>query len=240
MKTVKRSTGFTLLEVMIAIGVFMMVLMAIYSIWMSILKGTRVGLAAAADAQRSRIAMRAVADALLTAQLSQANIRHYAFVTDTKGSDFAEMSFVARLPASFPGVGRYGDTVMRRVSFTIKPGAKGLNELVMTQAPMLMDTEKVEPYSLVLANDVSKFDLEFWDVQKRDWIDEWIYTNQLPKLVKVTLGLGKVRSSAQPFDLVTRVVAIPGAAVTLDIQRPLGAGQVGGLTNQFGTGRGVR
>jgi type II secretion system protein J len=231
MKTSKPSPGFTLLEVMIAIGIFMMVLTAIYSIWLSILKGTRVGLAAAADAQRSRIAMRAVEDALLTAQLSTANIRHYAFVTDTKGSDFAEMSFVARLPASFPGVGRYGDTLVRRVSFTIKPGEKGLNELVMTQAPMLMDTEKVEPYSLVLANDVSKFDLEFWDLQKRDWIDEWRYTNQLPKMVKVTLGLGKVRSSSRPFDLVTRVVAIPGAAVTPDIQRPVVSGA---STNQFG------
>jgi hypothetical protein len=107
-----------------------------------------------------------------------------------------------------------------------------LNELVMTQAPMLMDTEKVPPYSLVLANDVSKFDLEFWDLQKKDWIDEWIYTNQLPKMVKVTLGLGKVRSSSRPFDLVTRVVAIPGAAVTPDIQRPLGAGQGLAATNQ--------
>jgi type II secretion system protein J len=232
MKTSKPSPGFTLLEVMIAIGVFMMVLTAIYSIWLSILKGTRVGLAAAADAQRSRVAMRAVEDALLTAQLSTANIRYYAFVTDTKGSDFAEMSFVSRLPATFLGSGRYGDASMRRVSFTIKPGAKGLNELVMTQAPMLMDTEKVEPYSLVLASDVSKFDLEFWDMQKRDWIDEWIYTNQLPRMVKVTLGLGKVTSSSRPFDLVTRVVAIPGAAVTPDIQRPLGAGQGLGQTNQ--------
>ncbi len=221
MKRRTRRGGFTLLEVMIAITIFMMVLTAIYTIWISIMKGTRVAMTAAADVQRSRIAMRAVEDALLTAQLSTANIRHYAFVTDTKGGDFAEMSFVARLPASFPGVGRYGDTVVRRVSFTIKPGAKGMNELVMTQAPMLMDTEKVDPYSLVLANDVSKFDLEFWDMQKRDWIDEWIYTNQLPKLVKVTLGLGKVRSSSQPSDVVTRIVSIPAAAVTPEVQMPV-------------------
>ena len=238
MRTRTRSAGFTLLEMMIAIAIFMMVLTAIYTIWISIMKGTRVALTAAADVQRSRIAMRTVEDALLTAQMSTANIRHFAFVTDTKGGDFAEMSLVSRLPASFPGVGRYGDSVMRRVSFTIKPGAKGMNELVMTQAPMLVDTEKVDAYSIVLANDVSRFDLEFWDMRKKDWIDEWIYTNQLPKLVKVTLGLGRTRSSSQPSDLVTRIVSIPSAAVTPDVQMPVpGAvpGGAGGIPGQPGT-----
>lgn len=206
--------AFTILEVMIAIGIFAMIITAIYATWLAILKGTKAAQNATAAVQRSRIAIRSIEDAFLTVQLFSENLKYYAFVTQSDG-DMATVSMVSRLPASFPGVGRYGDQVVRRVSFYVRPAADRGYELMMTQAPMLMATNStgVEPYSIVLARDVSDFKLEFWDIQKKEWVDEWLYTNQLPRLVSVTLGLGKVGNSSQPQDVVTRVVAIPAAAV---------------------------
>src|SRR5881394_2088881 len=104
--------GFTIIEVMIAIFIFALVLTAIYSTWFGILKGTKSGTTAAAAVQRSRIAMRAIEDAFLTMVMFNDNLKHYWFITEASG-DFSGASFVARLPASFPGVGRYGDQIVR-------------------------------------------------------------------------------------------------------------------------------
>jgi hypothetical protein len=232
-----RRRGFTIVELMIAIGIFMMVLTAIYSIWMSILKGTRAGLNATAAAQRGRISIRTIEDALVTAQMFVANAKHYYFYADTS-TDFGELNLVSRLPASFPGVGRYGDSVVRRVTFSVRPGANSQGELVMTQWPMLAATNMdFEPYSLVLAKDVTLFLLEFWDTNPKinDWVSEWPYTNALPQLMRVSLGLGKSpQRPSEPLDLYTREIALPAAAVQVAWQVPFGAGQRG-ATNVGGT-----
>src|SRR5688572_16786750 len=81
-------SAFTLIEVLIALGIFMMVLIAVYATWSAILRGTRAGTAAAADIQRSRMAMRTIEDALLTAVSFTANARYYEFVAEHSG-DFA-------------------------------------------------------------------------------------------------------------------------------------------------------
>jgi hypothetical protein len=222
--------GFTILEIMIAIFIFALVLTAIYSTWFGILKGTKSGTNAAARVQRSRIAMRALEDAFLTMVMFQDNIKHYYFFTDMQG-DFSSLSMVSRLPASFPGVGRYGDQVVRRVNFYTQPGEEGGYDLVMSQAPMLLATNTgvVEPYTLLLAKDVSLFVVEYFDIQQGEWLDGWLNTNQLPRLVRFTLGQGKSKMSSEPDDVVTRVVAVPANVVgQLQTGPPLGGGMPGG------------
>src|SRR5262249_37559564 len=49
--------SFTIIEVMIALFMFSLVLMAIYATWLAILKGSKAGRTAAAAVQRSRIAI---------------------------------------------------------------------------------------------------------------------------------------------------------------------------------------
>ena len=228
--------GFTIVEIMIALMIFAMVLTAMYSIWMSILKGSRAGLSAAASAQRGRIAIRTLEDALLTAQMFRANMNYYWFSADTS-TDFAELSLVSRLPASFPGVGRYGDQIVRRVTFRVENGADSDRQLVMTQAPML--ATNIEPYSLVLAKDVTLFTMEFWDADPRvnDWVSEWTNTNSLPKLMRVALGLGKSpQRSSEPRDLYSRVVSLPGISIPPEWQIGMPQQQPGQRgTNQPGT-----
>ena len=158
-----------------------------------------------------------------------ANYQYYAFIADTSG-DFASLSMVSHLPASFPGVGRYGDQIVRRVSFTVEPGTDNQRDLVMTQGPMMMAQNKeFHPYSLVLAKDVTLFSLEFWDAQKNEWDTEWKLTNQLPKMVRIAIGMGKAKTGSDPQDLVTRVVALPASAVLPEFQIPGGPGQPGAV-----------
>ncbi|HAM71219.1 MAG TPA: hypothetical protein DCM86_06210 [Verrucomicrobiales bacterium] len=206
--------AFTIIEVMIAMAIFMMVVAAIYATWSAVLRATKAGLQAAANVQRGRIALRTLQDALLTAVNYPDNVKYYTFVAETSG-DFADVEFSARLPSSFPGVGRYGGSLLRRVRFTVEQGKdnKG-NELVMYEKPFLLPPDNdFNPYRLVLSHDVSLFMVEFFDAQKREYTREWSQTNALPKLVRIAVGLGKQSSGNAPQDLVTTSVAIPATAI---------------------------
>jgi prepilin-type N-terminal cleavage/methylation domain-containing protein len=211
-----RSLGFTLIEVMAAVAILGLVVGAIYSSWMVIVHAARVGSEAAATAQRSRIAMSVMESALGAAQKFAANDSWYGFEAESGSS--GRLSFVARLPASFPRSGRFGDLDIRRITFSVEAGAESGKQLVMRQSPLLMELDEDEQnYPLVLARNVRELRLEFWDTRK-GWIDEWnptrIDTNQLPKMVKIVLEFGTGGSySGQTGEEIVRVVGLPSAGV---------------------------
>jgi len=170
---------------------------------------------------------------LLTTVMYNASVNEYSFVGES-----GSISMVARLPATFPGVGRYGDQVVRRVSFYTQAGKDGQDELVLSQQPMLLDTSgSVEAYTIPLAKDVAEFTLEYMDPQKRQWVDQWITTNQLPKMVRVILGLGRTqKTGSKAQDVVAKIVALPANAVTPDLQVGMvgrGAMQTNRLNNRL-------
>jgi hypothetical protein len=209
---------------MIAMLIMMFIMGAIYSCWSAIVRGSKIGLEASARVQRTRMAVSAITDTLLSAQMFIANMGYYAFIADTS-SDYAYLSLVANLPRSFPRGGLYGDFTVRRVTFSVEPGDDGANQLVMWQQPILMETNAADAEfgPLVLSKDLSMFVLEFWDARANKWAEEWLLTNQLPKLVRVTLGFGKP-GFQQTQEFVSRVVAIPATAVPREFQIPAAAG----------------
>src|SRR3989440_9548228 len=203
----RTSQAFTILEIMIALFIFALVLSAIYSIWHGIMKGTASGLKAAAEVQRSRVAMRTIEQAFLSARVFNENIKYYYFIADSRG-ELSAISMTCRLPSDFLGMGFVDPNLrMRRVNIFTQAGPDGADELVVSHLPLLLETNVVgnEPYSIVLARDVSRFELEYVEPRKGEWVKEWTYTNMLPKLVRVTLGLGKLGGSysGQPQDLVS-------------------------------------
>jgi len=219
MKTRRRhaAAGFTLLEVLIAIAILAGVVGTIYSTWTSILKATRVGLDAAAAAQRERLSMEVIEEALAYTEMFAANARWYGFVAESSGD--SRLSFVSRLPSSFPRSGKYGDLNVRRVEFSVQPGRDGDKVLVVKQAPLLMEFDKDEEAKpLVLAHNVKKLTFEFWDLRRGEWVEEWTQSNQIPRLVKATLVLGHAApysfgGSTPPDREITRVVTVHAAGV---------------------------
>ncbi|MFN7141009.1 MAG: type II secretion system protein J, partial [Limisphaerales bacterium] len=179
----ERTRAFTLLELMVAMAVFSFVMLAIYASWTAILRGSKIGLDEAAKVQRARVAVKAVEDALVTAQLfAGPNVRYYEFVTDTTTDpNFHFLSCVSKLPPeSFPGSGMFDPGAPRRVTFEVLAGEDGKNELVMTQIPMMAVTnETIQPYPIVLVRDCSLFFMEFWDAQRGVWGVEHTNTNAL-------------------------------------------------------------
>jgi type II secretion system protein J len=226
--------AFTLIEILIAITILALVLTAIYSSWTAILRASRVGRDAAASVQRSRIALRLLQDSLASARLFvqnqtmvPQNRTNYDFIAEN--GEEATLSFVARLAKSFPRAGKFGDLDVRRVTFSVEAGPDSSRQLVLRQSPLLMELdadEKERP--VVLAKNVKEFQLEFWDMQKGEWIDEWTRADQLPRVVRITLQLADNAHSVQAQDSVTRIVSLPAFIGVQPIwQRPPGGAQPG-------------
>jgi hypothetical protein len=205
--------AFTMLELFVALAIFTFIMVSVISCWRVIVTGTIVAQDAAAAAQRARIGIKSIEEALECAEISSANIQFYAFLTDTSGK-FASLSLAGRMPGSLPGSGLFGDNVIRRVTFDVEPGNEGQNKLVMTQAPLLeaLDGENTA-YPIVLARDVNVFMLEFWSVQNNEWEVSWDSTNQFPPMVRVTLGCGhSAQNPDVPYELIVRTVSMAAVA----------------------------
>lgn len=227
--------AFTLIEIMMAMVIFSLVITAIYATWTLIIKSAKIGLEASAQLQRERIAMRTIEEALGCVRSFAADLRHYGFLAEN--GDGVILSFVARLPESFPRGGRFGDFDVRRVTFTLESGPDSERQLVLRQSPILMDPdqdedEKVHP--LVLARGVNKMEFEFWDTRQSQWVDEWTQTNQLPKMMKVTLGFivkkpNQSYGATETRQELSRIVALPAMMVPVNYQRGGGAPPGGGV-----------
>jgi prepilin-type N-terminal cleavage/methylation domain-containing protein len=222
--------AFTLIEIMLAMAIFCLVLAAIYSTWMLILRSTKSAQEAAAQVQRQRIAVRTIEDSLMCIQSFQASIQYYTFIV--QNGDAPMLSFVARLPEDFPRNGRFGDFNLRRLTFTVEAGPDSENDLVLRQSPILMNLDQDEQnFPLVLARNVKSFAVQCWDTNALDWTDKWDDTNTLPPMVRVSLALGgriNDSSSSAPELDITRVIAIPSGMVPSALQN----GRLGGGNGQ--------
>ena len=107
----RNDSGFTLIEIMVSIAIFMVVMGSVFACWRCVVNGKIIAENVAAAAQRARIGIKTVQDALSTAEISKNSIQFYAFLTDTSGK-FASMSVAAHLPSDFPGSGLFGDNVI--------------------------------------------------------------------------------------------------------------------------------
>lgn len=240
--------AFTIIELLLSMAIFSMVILAIHTTWMSILRASKVGADTAANLQRARVAARALQEALASAVMFQANQGLYSFEADTSG-EFAALSFVARLPLSYIGGGYFGDQVVRRVSLYVAADDTGAPQLMLTQRPVLQtNITEGQVYTLALAREVTMFGLEFFDPRQREgWVTEWTLTNQMPKQVRFALAFGKPRSAGvDPRDVTVRTVDIPSSPVPPMVQGagpapgapggPIGQRPGGGNPNQPGAG----
>jgi type II secretion system protein J len=219
----KFARAFTLIEIIVAIAIFAILVAAVYSTWVVILKSSQVGQEAAAQAQRERIAVRTIEDSLTCIQSFQASMQYYLF--NVTNGDSPTLSFVARVPDVFPRNGRF-DSRLRRLNFSVEPAADGEKDLVLRQNEILKDVDDAEQATpLVLARNVKDFVIECWDTNAMDWASEWDSTNSIPTMVRVTLTLGGNQLGSgnnAPTLAVVREIAVPSGTLPTYAQNGLG------------------
>jgi prepilin-type N-terminal cleavage/methylation domain-containing protein len=226
-KIQSRRRAFTLVEIMIALAIFGLVVAAIYATWILILRASKTGLEAAAQVQRERITVRTIEDSLTCIQSFQASMQYYYFLV--QNGDQPMLSFAARVPDIFPRDGRFGDFHLRRLTFTVEPGPDAVGsekDLVLRQNPILMNVDGDEQhFPLVLARNVKDFVVECWNTNTMQWDTEWIDTNSLPPLVRVSLQLGSSADSGSETTLsITRLIALPSIMMPSAVQMPKSGG----------------
>ena len=185
---------------MVAMMVFSMVIAAIYSTWALVLRASQVGQDAAAQAQRQRVVLRAIGDALMGVESFQASQKYYWFRLANGGEPY--LSFVARLPDTYARNGKFvgaaggRDASSRRVTFSLAAGENGEKDLILRQNPILMDMDQdEEKYPLVLARNVKTFTIEWWgtnNLNEPGWSMDWddSMTNTIPAMLRVHLVMG--------------------------------------------------
>jgi len=221
--------AFTLIEIMMAIIIFSLVVAAIYSTLMLVMRATRVGQDAAAQAQRQRIVLRTIEDSLMCIQSFQASQKYYWFGVENGMAPM--LSFASRVPTEgFPRNGKFGDFNLRRLTFTLEAAPEGGNNLVLRQNPVLMDMDEDEKkFPVILAHNVKAFMIECWDKTRLEWTDKWLTTNAIPPMVRVGLVLGASVSGGggAPDFAVTRAYSMPSAMMPPAVQGVGGAGAPG-------------
>jgi hypothetical protein len=211
---------------MIAITILSLILIAIYSTWTAILRSAKAARDVAAAVQRSRITVRILEDSLSSARSFVANQAYYGFLAEN-GQD-AVLSFVARLAPSFPRSGKFGDFSVRRLTFSLEDGRDGTRQLVLRQVPLMMEPDIDEKeHPIILARNVREFTMQFWDTRANDWTDDWKQTNQIPKLVLVSLKTAPNPSAPGADEEISRIINIPAMAVQPVWQSPRVLGQPG-------------
>ena len=205
--------AFTLVEVMIAIAILGMVVAAIYATWRAILGATKASQTAAAEVQRSRVALRCLEESLTFTTMFAANNRYYWF--DAQNGSDAYLSFVSQLPKNFLRNGRFEEFPVRRVEFSMRSGSEGGRELVMRQRLITSEDfdEDEHNFPVVLMKNVKRFEMEFWDMRKNDWKDEWTETNQLPKLIRIAIATENPKNPFAPGEEYTRIISPASVAV---------------------------
>lgn len=203
-----------------------MLIGALYSTWILVIRATIVGKGAAAQMQRERITMSTIEDGLTCIQSHQASIAYYLFII--QNGDQPLLSFTSYLPDSFPRTGEFigmtpGGGVMdyhlRRLTFSLQADPNGGNDLVLRQNPVLMDLSPEEISNpLVLAKDVTAFAIECWDTNELQWDTEWDATNMIPPMVRVTVGFANAATGAS--QVITRLISFPAGTMPAQMQTP--------------------
>ncbi len=229
--------AFTLIEILIALSIFALIITGIYTTWTAIHRATRIGLEASADAQRKRIAMRALEQSLGSVKYFLANETNYTFIAEARG-DSTYLSFVSHLPETFPRSALFEYQPMRRVNFFVESGTNGLGRLVLRQQPFLYEANIDDSENpLVLANDVVAFNVEFLPDGAEEWEEEWLYTNELPVMAHVTLSF---RHGEAVFEN-HKLIALASSAVPEEFQLGVaGAGGGRGSSGRDSKGEGSR
>jgi type II secretory pathway pseudopilin PulG len=221
MKTMRSSAvnrAFTLIEVTISVGLIGMIVIAIYSSWNAILRSAKAGAEATANAQRERIARRSIEEALGSVMMFQANLPHYAFIGDS-----TSLSLVSHLPPTFPGSRVFGHQPVRRVTFRMEGAIGQAGRLLMEQSMLLAPTNSgAGTYTNILSTNVSAFLLEYWDASVSDFVTEWANTNDLPRIVRMSMAFGHQGSMGKNVEATASVVGVYPTIVPREAQLPMG------------------
>lgn len=187
----KNRKGFTLLEIIIAIGILAGMTMTMTDVTTGIMYSRK----RAEERNESRhavaIALSKISDDIKMAFQADKKFdgseKYYktGFIADSNKLNFSTMSNVHY-------VKNHKDTVQVQVGYSLSKNEEGGTDLIRRHTDHLTDDMESGGLNFVLIKDVKDFELEFYDANKKDWKTKWdtdsvSSAGKLPQIVKVKL-----------------------------------------------------
>ena len=210
----RRYSGFTLLEVILAVTILGLVISAITATWHAGLSGWKRSSSISDSFQRERIVMgtlEALTKSIIYAP-SQDALYDINFEHDQQAGDsvsFVTGSDILLPPAESIAAG------LRRVTIALQRDSRHRPFLGIANAPALAPSEDA-PESVwhVLSADVCGFGVRFRDPRDGSMVDKWDESNLVPSAIEYTIGFGANDGRTPPV-VVTRTVELPIAPYAL-------------------------
>ncbi len=203
--------GFTLVEVLVAVGILSLVLIGVYGLWSGSLRAWRRGGDATEVFQRQRVVMETLTQLAQSAIYFAASPDLYAIVGAQNPGLGDSVSFVTASDAFLPP-SESNDLGMRRVIISLERDDYQRTYLAIVNQPALTvkDSSKQELQAHVVSMDVSGFFVRYLDPRNGDWVEKWEDPNIIPSAMEFTVVFGQPGDRIPPVT-VTRAVDLPVA-----------------------------
>lgn len=187
-------SGFTLLEVMLAVMLLAAVMTAIYFTWTAGLQGWKSGAEAADSLQKTRAILDGVGEMLRGAVYydqsdeDEVNDALYALegIHGTYGDNDADSVTFVTMSSRFLRPYEAERMPWRRVRFSLEQDEQRRPFLAMFSFNAL-GTEEDEPLPQKLSDDVIGFRVRYYDQDVDEWEEDWSDATSLPSQVEVTI-----------------------------------------------------
>jgi general secretion pathway protein J len=203
------TSGFTLLEIMLAVTILALLIVVVSASWNAGLTGWKRGSQANDRFQRQRIVLETLSELTKSAMLISSQDGLYQIVGE-KGEGADSISFVTGsdllLPPSESVL-----TGMRRVAIFMTRDERGYPYLaIQNSAALNGDNTDIEPVTHVLSADVTGFAVRYRHPKDGTWEEAWDETALAPSAIEYTVAFGGADKKSKPT-IVTTAVELPAA-----------------------------
>lgn len=215
----RSESGFTLLELLVALAILVFAFVIIWETFTGTVKAWQRGSALLDELRHGDFVMEQLVSGLRSAAFFRTNPSRYGFRLETGNAGSYpgdKLSWVTTSTAFIPPDSELSRGT-HRIIFSIEDNDDG-DPAVCIRAydPLLEDEDTVEMERWFVSTEVQGIQCRVYNPEEEIWENSWEgeKTNTLPTLVEVTLYMDPIEEFDEPVKL-TRVVEIPiGPAVT--------------------------
>ncbi len=217
-RSTSQRSGFTLLEIMLAVTILGLLVIAVSSVWSAGLSGWKRSHGLTETLQRQRITLESLGNLVQSAVYFQNSHQLYAIrgEHDPLGSD--SISFVtasdellAPNEATLAG--------LRRVTIRLQQESDASPALIIENAPALQPTDKnIVNAPRVLAQGVTGFNVRYRTVSG-EWKNQWEQTDKMPSGIEFLVAFAPANDRG-PAQIVSRKIDLPAARLADTYQPP--------------------
>ncbi len=215
----KRS-GFTFLELLVALGILVAAFAIIFTIFTSTLRAWHRGTEMLTELHHGDFVMEQLVQSLRSAAFFDSVPEFYEFRHEKRhagGHPADVISWVTSSSAFMPLDSPYANG-LHRIVVTIDRTDRGRYGVAIRALPHLSEDDHMDADPWFVSTRVKGLECEVWDDEIGRWQSRWDESNAVPSLVKITLEMESAEDYGPPLRM-QRAVEIPIApAVTSRVE----------------------